>query len=126
MNGSGHATEGIIWATRGRHWGFRFLLTGGMPDPLATYERVFAALADEPAGWICVGDTVAVRFPDPLARRDAAGRVIPHDFVMFGDAAAGIESVEDGVQQIWPLVAEAYARMWDADGPPSAADVFLG
>ena len=123
---SGAATDGLIWATRGRHWGFRFLLKGGIPDPLATYERVFAALADERAGWNSVGDAVGLRFPDPLARRDAAGRVIPHDFVILGEAAAGVESVDDGLHRVWPLVAGAYPRVWDASGPPSAADLFPG
>ena len=32
----------LIWATRGRSWGFRFLLNAGLPDPLADYERSFA------------------------------------------------------------------------------------
>jgi hypothetical protein len=116
--------EGLIWATRGRSWGFRFLLTAGLHDPLAEYERAFAPMGDAREGWCRVVGAAAVRFPDPLGRRDAAGRVIPHDFVAFGDAAAGIESVADGAQQIWPLVAEAYARVWDASGPPSADDLF--
>ena len=123
---SGAATEGLIWATRGRHWGFRFLLTGGLSDPLATYEHAFEELSEETEGWSCVGDDVALRFPDPLARRDAAGRVIPHDFVLLGEAAVGVKSLDDGRHRVWPLVAEAYARVWDAAGPPSAADLFLG
>jgi hypothetical protein len=58
-----------------------------------------------------------------LERKDAAGRVIPHEFVVSGDLADEIESVEDGLQQLWPLVAGAYARVWDAEGPPSLADL---
>ncbi|GAA4403050.1 hypothetical protein GCM10023168_14210 [Fodinibacter luteus] len=126
MSGAETAPTGLIWATRGRSWGFRFLLTAGVGDPLAAYERIFAPIGDEPAGWCRAGNAVAVRFPDPLGRRDAAGRVIPHDFVVVGDAAVGVESVEDGLQHVWPLVAEAYTRVWDADGPPSAADLFPG
>ena len=44
---------------------------------------------------------------------------------MFGDLADEIESVEDGLRQIWPLVAEAYAGVWDAERPPSIADLRL-
>ena len=44
---------------------------------------------------------------------------------MFGDLADEIESVEDGLTHIWPRVAEAYARVWDAERPPSAADLRL-
>ncbi len=113
----------LIWATRGRSWGFRFLLDGGMPDPLPTYERVFTNLGDRPTAWGRVAGDVALRFPDPERRRDASGRVIPHEFVVFGDLAGHIESVDDGLQQVWPLVAEAYARVWQADEPPSKSDV---
>lgn len=115
--------ESLIWATRGRSWGFRFLLGGGQPDPLPEYERCFAGLEDEPAVWRRTAGKVALRFPDPLGRKDAAGRVIPHEFVVFGALGDGIESVDDGLRRIWPLVAEAYARVWDAEGPPSAADL---
>ncbi len=115
----------LIWATRGHSWGFRFLLKGGLSDPLPTYEQSFAGHDDKPAAWRRSAGTVAVRFPDPLGRRDASGRVIPHEFVVFGDLAEEIESVEDGRTHIWPLVAEAYARVWDAERPPSAADLRL-
>jgi hypothetical protein len=113
----------LIWATRGHSWGFRFLLSGGLPDPLLDYERIFADLEDEPTTWRRAAGKVALRFPDPLGRRDAAGRVIPHEFVVFGNLADQIETVEDGLQQVWPLVAETYARVWDAEGPPSVADL---
>jgi hypothetical protein len=115
--------EGLIWATRGRSWGFRFLLDGGLPDPLVDYERTFANLEEEPTAWRRTAGKVALRFPDPLGRRDAAGRVIPHEFVVSGPRSREIESVEDGLQRIWPLVKRAYARVWDAEVPPSDADL---
>jgi hypothetical protein len=87
--------EGLIWATRGRSWGFRFLLDGGMPDPLLEFERVFADLGNEPTAWHRTAGKVALRFSDPLGRRDAAGRIIPHDFVVSGDLANGIQSAEE-------------------------------
>lgn len=111
--------EGLIWATRGRSWGFRFLLDGGLSDPLLEYERIFSDLGDEPTVWRRVAGKVALRFPDPRGRRDAAGRVIPHEFVVSGDLATGIQSAEDGRQQVWPAVEEAYAQVWDAEGPPT-------
>jgi hypothetical protein len=117
--------ERLIWATRGRSWGFRFLLKGGLSDPLLVYERSFAGLEDEPRTCRRAAGKVALRFPDPLRRRDASGRVIPHEFVVFGDLADEIESVEDGLRQVWPLVAEAYAGIWDDERPPSIADLRL-
>jgi len=85
--------ERLIWATRGRSWGFRFLLNGGLSDPLLVYERSFADLEDEPTTCHRSARKVALRFPDPLGRRDASGRIIPHEFVVIGDLADEIESV---------------------------------
>lgn len=123
MTTAQNPAERLIWATRGRAWGFRFLLDAGLRDPLAEYERVFADLGDEQATWRRTEGKVALRFPDPLGRRDSARRLIPHEFVVFGDLADEIESVEDGLQRVWPLVAEAYARVWEGEGPPSPADL---
>lgn len=115
----------LIWATRGRTWGFRFLLDGGLPDPLPAYDLAFSNLGGAPTAWQRVAERVALRFDDPLARRDVSGRVIPHEFVVSGDLAGEIESVEDGLEKVWPLVADAYARVWESNGPPSTADLTL-
>jgi hypothetical protein len=115
--------ENIIWATRGRSWGFRFLLNGGRSDPLSDYERSFAGVEDDPTAWHRSAVNVVLRFPDPQGRRDTAGRIIPHEFVVFGALADEINSPEAGQQQIWPLVADAYARVWNAETPPSPADL---
>ncbi|HVM55580.1 MAG TPA: hypothetical protein VM262_20515 [Acidimicrobiales bacterium] len=110
----------FIWATRGRTWGFRFLRTGGLPDPLRVYEDTFSKVAEQPEACRRVGDKVALRFPDPDGRRDAAGRVIPHDFVLLGHWADGISSLEDGRRRIWHEVADEFERVWDRTEPPPA------
>ena len=78
-------------------------MNGGLSDPLLFYERSFADLEDEPAAYHRIAEVVALRFPDPLGRRDASGRVIPHEFVISGALGDRIESVADGLRQIWPL-----------------------
>jgi hypothetical protein len=113
----------LIWATRGRLWGFRFLLRAGLSDPLPEYERAFQHLGDGPAVWACEGGRVALRLADPLNRRDGSGRVIPHEFVILGDPGNAIGSAEDGMREVWPLVADAYAHIWDATEPPSTVQV---
>lgn len=123
MSSASNGLDDLIWATRGRSWGFRFLLTGGLADPLQTYERAFAGAGDGPRSWQNITGTVALRFPDPAERRDSAGRVIPHDFVMRGNLAAEVESSEAGERIIWPLVSEIYSAIWDADRPPSSFDL---
>lgn len=113
----------LIWATGGRKWGFRFLLDGGFSDPLETYERAFAGLEDETEVFRRVGNRVALRFLDPLGRRDTAGRVIPHDFVVMGALAASVGSVEDGLEHVWPLVVDVYAEVWQSDKPPTIESI---
>lgn len=110
----------LIWATRGQHWGFRFLRHGGHPDPLPAYDEVFSAVEDEPELCLRVGDKVALRFSDPLQRTDAAGRVIPHEFVIAGAPAEGIESVEAGRALVWPEVADEFEEAYQLDKPPAA------
>ena len=109
--------ESLIWATRGRAWGFRFLRDAGLADPLPTYDQVFSQVGDDPEICQRVGASLALKFPDPLGRRDAAGRVIPHEFVVRGPMAYEIRSVEDGLSVIWPLVAEEFQRVWDLPAP---------
>lgn len=109
----------FIWATRGRTWGFRFVATGGSEDPLRDYEEVFAGLGDDPELWQRVGARGALRFPDPLDRRDRSGRVIPHEFVVLEPDAAGIRSVEEGRALLWPEVADLFASVVDGAAPPT-------
>lgn len=113
----------LIWATRGRSWGFRFLLDGGYADPLPAYERAFAGHESDAAVFHRVGEGVALRFPDPLGRRDESGRVIPHDVVIPVPLAEEIGSVEDGLRVIWPMLADAFARVWDLPAAPGHHDI---
>jgi len=81
----------LIWATRGRVWGFRFLRNDASRDPLALYDTAFAGVEERPEACRRVAATgvqpamVALRFPDPEGRRDRAGRVNQDGFVVLGD-----------------------------------------
>jgi hypothetical protein len=108
----------FIWATRGRNWGFRFLRDAGLDDPRAEYLRRFAGISHEPRVYRRDGDTVAVRFPDPLRRQDSAGRTIPHEFVVFLPTSADIKSVDDGIRKLWPEVSSTFEALWDRPGGP--------
>lgn len=107
----------FLWATRGREWGFRFLERGGLDDPLLEYEAAFAGLENETEVCEMVGDRLVLRFPDPLGRRDAAGRVIPHDFVVFSPDSADLRTVGEAIESIWqsPGVASRFAQIWELD-----------
>lgn len=109
----------FVWATRGRTWGFRFLRDGDFEDPLPVYDDIFSGIGDEPTVWRRVGENGALRFPDPLGRRDVAGRIIPHDFVILGPSVREIGSVEEGLRLVWPLVADEFDRVWQLPKPPA-------
>ena len=104
----------LIWATRGRTWGFRFLRDGGFADPLPAYDAAFAGIDAGPSAFHRVGTTVAVRFPDPSGRKDSAGRLIPHEFVVFPPLSNQVDTVGDALEVVWPLVAEEYETAWDS------------
>lgn len=87
----------FIWATRGKDWGFKFLRDGGFSDPLPIYEAAFEGT--DPS-------LSTLRFDDPKGRTDRAGRVIEHDFVFLDAPAAHFQ------EEVWPLVAEEYARIY--------------
>lgn len=110
----------LIWATRGRMWGFRFLNDGGFPDPLLEYDKAFSGVEGEREVCRQVGEIVALRFPDPSGRQDRAGRTIQHDFVVFPPLAIGVGSVAEGIRNVWPLVADKYEKLWNMPKPPRA------
>lgn len=107
----------FIWATRGKDWGFRFLRTAGRPNPLEIYETAFLGEVSNPETLQVAQGTVAIRVPDPEGRRDAAGRVIPHEFVLFEPLPVEVNSAQDALKLVWPLVADDFAKNWDQASP---------
>lgn len=107
----------MICATRGRYWVFRFLLDGGFEDPLLAYEEAFEGFEAVDEGCLQKQGETALRLLDPNGRTDKSGRIIPHDFVIFGDDAKRVSSLGDGLELIWPQVSEWYSRIWDAEKP---------
>jgi hypothetical protein len=110
----------FIWSTRGRTWGFRFLRSGGSPDPFVEYTEAFSGVEQEREVWRRTNEVVALRFATPGALQDSAGRVIPQEFVLFGALAAQIHSVQDGIEKVWPTVAEEFKQIWDLPEAPPA------
>ena len=112
----------FLWATRGRSWGTRFLARAGFSDPLVEYDKAFLDADEDPQICRRIEDRVAVRFTDPEYREDQSGREIIHEFVLFGDLADQVHTVADGLDIVWPLVADVYARIWDLPDPPALDD----
>lgn len=103
----------IMWATRGKNWGFRFLADGAENDPLPTYRKAFENRELEREFIRTSPEFTAARIDDLLDRTDDFGRTIPHDFVLRGQFAEGINTLEDVREIIWPLVAQQYEDIWD-------------
>lgn len=103
----------IIWVTRGESWGFRFLKDGGNCNALEVYEKAFEGAAGLPSVFQTRNDTVAVRFADPLGRKDRSGRLIPHDFVVSGKDAEMLTSFDAARVALWSKVKDEYADLWD-------------
>lgn len=103
----------FIWATRGQNWGFRFLSYGGHADPLPIYEQAFQGHWDERVFFRKDFACVALRFPDPDGRRDRAGRVIPHEFVIEGPEADEIQTLDQAKSYVWNQIEDYYASIWD-------------
>jgi len=97
------------------------LLDGGYPDPLPIYDEVFSHVGDEREVCRPVGENVALRFPDPLERKDVAGRVIIHEFVVFAPLAAEVATVNEGIQRVWnqPSIGTRYSDIWNLPDPDS-------
>ena len=105
----------MIWATRGRNWGFRFLRDGGFADPLPEYEKAFAGFSSETVFWSERPEFTVLRFTDPEQRKDSAGRLISHDFVLYEPEANLFDSFEIAKRTIWAEVSREYSTLWEQD-----------
>jgi len=99
------------------------LRTGGAANALELYENAFRGMEGSSEMLQSYGVTWAVRFLDPEERRDRAGRVIPHEFVVL-DGDQYFDDVAAARAELWPRVADHYATIWDRrEGPrPDASD----
>lgn len=112
----------LLWAARGRSWGFRFLADGGYSEPLRVYEKAFRGVEGDATVFRPFGGGAVFRLPDPLERRDDAGRVLTHDIVS-ADPLLGLGTLDDAFAIVWPRLAPAYEQVWDRARPPTRDDI---
>lgn len=111
----------ILWSSRGKDWGFRILQhpTTFECDWLDVHKAVFANSKDDEGFYertqVRIGliekKCVGIRFLDPELRCDSAGRVIPHEFIVFGQSSLALEDNTDWVH-LWPIVSAKYAILY--------------
>jgi hypothetical protein len=101
---------GPVFASRGKHSGNRFLLSGGLRDPLPEYERAGfdRMLPNSHARYGRNAEKIAVSFHDPQGRKDFSGRPILHEVVIPAHHASGIDSYTAARDRAWELVQKAY------------------
>ena len=109
----------FLWATRGKLWGFNFLSRADLDDPMPIYDEAFSEKNLRAESFWHGVNTLAFRFVDPLSRTDFSGRPIHHEIVIIDslNSISKIDSVESGVGEIWPLLAEHYATIWEESAP---------
>lgn len=103
----------LIWATRGRNWGFKILRSGGLANPLEVYEAAFNGSDGAAFTFTQRAETLAVRFPDPEERKDRAGRVISQEFVVLAPDHFRFSDCESVRSELWHEVEDEYATIWD-------------
>ncbi len=111
----------VIHASKGKgREGFKFLKKGGLIDPLQEFEKGFGQHASpNPGEFLRYGakaEKLAVAFLDPLGRKDAAGRVIPHEVILPAHHAEGINTYADAVKKAWSLVGHDYNKYFETTG----------
>ncbi len=111
--------KSIIWLTRGKKWGFRFLSTGPLSndEAMVVYDQIFAdndAVPYAVHGKIYKGSCakyyyVALRFYDDISKRcDESGRRIIHEIVVVTPFANGIIQIDADVHSFCSGVKEYY------------------
>lgn len=99
----------VIHVSRGKNQGFRFYNDGQSPSPLSEYDKGFADHQESSDYFKKYDGKIAATFLDPEGRTDRAGRNIPHQVIIPKSMADGINSIDDVVAKIWPIVKEDYS-----------------
>jgi hypothetical protein len=112
----------VLWSSRGKDWGFRILQhPRSNCDWLEVHDTVFANSKDDERFYtrtqVRTGLTkrercVGLRFLDPDSRCDSAGRVIPHEFIVFGQSSSAFDDHADWARTLWQMVREKYATLY--------------
>jgi hypothetical protein len=114
--------EHILWSTRGLDWGFSLVLVPKLKcqDWLRVRDAIFGGSSND--GDFFKRDSIglcgsreeyaAVRFLDPKGRKDRAGRVIPHEFVIFGPSSNPFNDGATLKEAAWKQAESCYKEIF--------------
>jgi len=108
--------DSLLHATRAKNKGFSMYEKGGLKDPLIEYTEAFGYDTPERHVFKRYGDNnekVAARFPDPLGRKDHAGRVIPHEVILPESLAKNVTNLDEAIAKVWPMIKDNVEAKYD-------------
>ena len=117
---------GVVHGARTKNKGFTFPGRGGLSDPSAEWMKAGFTGSGLPAGvdpatkthaWRYGdrGEKIAAVFPDPLGRRDRAGREIHHEVMLPEEVAKKVKDLSDVPKVAWDLIKDTYDALYEAD-----------
>lgn len=115
----------LIHFSRGKNVGLRFLKQGGIPlTVLSEYDRSGLNEGGSMSGYgsvdtiqkygIAGAEKIAAKLTDPSGRKDFSGRPIVHDIIIPKIMSAGINTIDDVKEKIWPLLKPDYDALYSA------------
>lgn len=109
---------GIVHASRTKNKGFTFPGRGGLSDPFIEWEKAGFKSNVNVVGTRRYGERnekIAASFPDPLGRKDRAGRPINHEVMIPEEVAKNIHNLDDVPNIAWSMIKDTYNALYDAD-----------
>lgn len=109
---------GIVHSSRGKNRGFTFPQHGGLTDPLREYDDSGLTRDLSDKAFLRYGknnEKIAARFLDPEGRKDAAGRIIPHEVILPESMARGVNTHDEAVAKAWPLIKDIYRPFYRSE-----------
>uniref|UniRef100_A0A7C4VR54 Uncharacterized protein n=1 Tax=Desulfatirhabdium butyrativorans TaxID=340467 RepID=A0A7C4VR54_9BACT len=118
--------QNLLWSTRGREWGFRFLHKPAVQVGIweSIYQSIFGSDECVPQRWHgtithSYGPAlqyVASRFIDPIkVWKDAAGREIPHEMLLILETGAEETAGFDWERVVFEFVRSYYQDQFEKD-----------
>lgn len=111
--------KSLIWSARGKNVGYKIMQRGGIKDPEMQFLKAGHDGEKFPKELIRFGDRnekIAATFRDPEGRKDRAGRGIVHDVILPEIMSAGVETLQQVQDKVWPMVKGEFADYYNSVG----------
>lgn len=111
-----------ILASRGKNIGYHILDSGGVQNPVGLLDALGLTTSGSnelaPGEMRKMAGKIAAVLPDPEGRKDHAGRPLNHSIVIPRSMASDINSMDDVLQKVWPMLKPTYEEMYQRSLKP--------